>query len=600
MYQGDVNSFTWRTHTCGELRSKHVGQQVTLCGWVQFHRMGKFITLRDGYGVIQLIIPEKLSQSPVGHLLKTLSLESVLKVEGTVIQRPLEEQNKKMATGEIEVVVETADVLGKSKPTLPFNIRDFQKVKESLRLQYRYLDLRTSNLQKNLRLRSSIVMKMREFLCKHHGFVDIETPTLFRRTPGGAQEFVVPTHSPGKFYSLTQSPQQFKQLLMVGALDRYFQIARCYRDEGAKADRQPEFTQVDIEMSFTSSEWIKSLVEDLLQYSWPEEERKLTTPFPQLTYEEAMEMYGTDKPDTRFEMKIIDVTDIFKDQNIGIFDKMLMNKENSSIKAIVIPEGAIHINKSLLEKFQETGKLFCLLEGIVYILVKENLNWKSVLCKHVSLELQEKFTQSLDLQSHALVLISGGETRNVLQLLGKLRVECATYLQSKGLNVWNPKDFNFLWVVDFPLFLPSNQGDLESAHHPFTAPHEQDSHLVYSNPEAVRSQHYDLVLNGQEIAGGSIRIHNSELQKYILTNILKEDISELQHLIEALESGCPPHGGIAIGLDRLLCILSGANTIRDVMAFPKSLDGKDLMSGAPAKISDDLKKFYFIETLSNT
>ncbi|XP_022248265.1 aspartate--tRNA ligase, mitochondrial-like isoform X3 [Limulus polyphemus] len=532
-YVSDVNSFTWRTHTCGELRSEHVGQQVTLCGWVQFHRMGKFITLRDGYGVTQLIIPEK---SPVGYLMKNLSLESVLKVEGTVVQRPLEEQNKKMATGEIEVEVVTADVLGKSKPNLPFNIRDFQKVKESLRLMYRYLDLRTSNLQKNLRLRSNVTMKMREFLCKHHGFVDIETPTLFRRTPGGAQEFVVPTHSPGKFYSLTQSPQQFKQLLMVGALDRYFQIAHCYRDEGAKADRQPEFTQ------------------------------------------------------------IIDVTDIFKNQNIEIFDKVLMNKENSSIKAIVIPKGALHINKSLLEKFEEIGKCLYSLEGLVNIFVKEDLNWKSILCKHVSLELQQKLKKNLELQPHTLVLISAGETRNVLQLLGKLRVECAAYLQSKGLNIWNPKDFNFLWVVDFPLFLPSDEGGLEPAHHPFTAPQEQDTHLVYSNPAAVRSQHYDLVLNGQEIAGGSIRIHSSELQKYVLTDILKEDLTELQHLIEALESGCPPHGGIAIGLDRLMCILSGASSIRDVIAFPKSLDGKDLMSGAPAKISDELKKFYFIQT----
>ncbi|XP_022248264.1 aspartate--tRNA ligase, mitochondrial-like isoform X2 [Limulus polyphemus] len=589
----DVNSFTWRTHTCGELRSEHVGQQVTLCGWVQFHRMGKFITLRDGYGVTQLIIPEK---SPVGYLMKNLSLESVLKVEGTVVQRPLEEQNKKMATGEIEVEVVTADVLGKSKPNLPFNIRDFQKVKESLRLMYRYLDLRTSNLQKNLRLRSNVTMKMREFLCKHHGFVDIETPTLFRRTPGGAQEFVVPTHSPGKFYSLTQSPQQFKQLLMVGALDRYFQIAHCYRDEGAKADRQPEFTQVDIEMSFTSADRIKSLVEGLLQYSWPKEASNLSTPFPKLTYKEAMEMYGTDKPDTRFDMKIIDVTDIFKNQNIEIFDKVLMNKENSSIKAIVIPKGALHINKSLLEKFEEIGKCLYSLEGLVNIFVKEDLNWKSILCKHVSLELQQKLKKNLELQPHTLVLISAGETRNVLQLLGKLRVECAAYLQSKGLNIWNPKDFNFLWVVDFPLFLPSDEGGLEPAHHPFTAPQEQDTHLVYSNPAAVRSQHYDLVLNGQEIAGGSIRIHSSELQKYVLTDILKEDLTELQHLIEALESGCPPHGGIAIGLDRLMCILSGASSIRDVIAFPKSLDGKDLMSGAPAKISDELKKFYFIQT----
>lgn len=299
----DVNSFASRTNTCGELRAAHVGQEVTLCGWIQYQRQGLFLVLRDFQGLTQIIIPQDEAHSHVRKLLSNAPVESVVRVTGIVSSRPPGQENPKMPTGDIEVKAETAEVLNFCKK-LPFEIKDFIKKSEALRMQYRYLDLRSSQLQYNLRLRSQVVMRMREYLCNHHGFVDVETPTLFKRTPGGAKEFLVPSREAGKFYSLPQSPQQFKQLLMIGGLDRYFQVARCYRDEGSRPDRQPEFTQIDIEMSFVDQAGIQRLIEGLLQYSWPEERGPIMTPFPTMTYDEALADYGTDKPDTRFGMKV--------------------------------------------------------------------------------------------------------------------------------------------------------------------------------------------------------------------------------------------------------------------------------------------------------
>ena len=347
----ELSSFVARTNTCGELRSSHLGQEVTLCGWIQYRRQNIFLVLRDFHGLVQVVIPQDESAASVRRILCEAPVESVVQVSGTVISRPPGQENPKMPTGEIEIKVKTAKLLNSCKK-LPFEIKDFVKKTETLRLQYRYLDLRGAQMQYNLRLRSQMVMKMREYLCNLHGFVDIETPTLFKRTPGGAKEFVVPSREPGKFYSLPQSPQQFKQLLMVGGLDRYFQIARCYRDEGSRPDRQPEFTQIDIEMSFVDQTGIQSLIEGLLQYSWPSDKDPLVVPFPSMTFAEALASYGTDKPDTRFGMKIVDISDMFRRTEIGYLQDAL-SKPQGTIKAMCVPEGAKYLKRKDIESIRK-------------------------------------------------------------------------------------------------------------------------------------------------------------------------------------------------------------------------------------------------------
>ncbi|KAG6929650.1 aspartyl-tRNA synthetase 2, mitochondrial [Chelydra serpentina] len=590
----DFSSFVARTNTCGELSSAHVGQEVTLCGWIQYQRQGLFLVLRDFQGLTQIIIPQDEAHSHVKKVLYDAPVESVVRVTGTVISRPPGQKNPRMPTGDIEVKVKTAEVLNSCKK-LPFEIKDFIKKSEALRMQYRYLDLRSFQMQHNLRLRSQMVMKMREYLCNLHGFVDVETPTLFKRTPGGAKEFVVPSRLPGRFYCLPQSPQQFKQLLMVGGLDRYFQVARCYRDEGSKPDRQPEFTQIDIEMSFVNQAGIQRLIEGLLQYSWPNERGLITTPFPSMSYAEALAEYGTDKPDTRFGMKIIDVSDVFRNVEIGFVQNAVV-KPQGSVKAICVPQGARHLQKKDFESLKESAKSQFNQE-VLHLILKPDESLKSPLSKFLSEEQQSELIQALKVQADDVVLLAAGEHEKVCSVLGNMRLESANLLESRGLVLRDPTAFHFLWVVDFPLFLPKeeNPAELESAHHPFTAPHPSDTSLIYSEPAKVRSQHYDLVLNGSEIGGGSIRIHNAELQRFVLETVLKEDPELLSHLLEALKCGAPPHGGIALGLDRLICLVAGAPSIRDVIAFPKSFKGRDLMSNTPDYITPEELEPYHIQ-----
>ncbi|XP_023658227.1 aspartate--tRNA ligase, mitochondrial isoform X3 [Paramormyrops kingsleyae] len=551
------SSFSIRSHTCGELRSTHVGEVVTLCGWVQYQRHGMFVILRDYSGLTQVLIPEDESRIKLKKTFCELPLESVVKVKGKVKRRPAGQENKEMPTGEIEVCAETAEVLNKSKK-LPFEIKDFTKKAESLRMQYRYLDLRSSQMQYNLRLRSQIVMKIREYLTNIHGFVDVETPTLFKRTPGGAKEFLVPSREPGRFYCLPQSPQQFKQLLMVAGIDRYFQVARCYRDEGSKPDRQPEFTQVDIEMSFVNQAGIQALIEGLIQHFWPNELRSISTPFPIMTYEEAMSVFGVDKPDVRFGMQ-----------------RHLKNKDLESLKHLA----KIHFNQT-----------------VNVVVLKDDGTWRSSIAKLLPDSAKQHLLQLTAAKPGDVLILASGLLQDVRSLLGKLRLQCVQLLEDKGMIVRDPSDFHFLWVVDFPLFLPKKEypAELESAHHPFTAAHPEDLPLLLKEPHKVRSQHFDLVVNGCEVGGGSIRIHDASVQKFVLEKILKEDSSLLSHLLEALDSGAPPHGGIALGLDRLLSIIVGASSIRDVIAFPKSFRGHDLMSGAPDFISEDELRPYHV------
>uniref|UniRef100_A0A8D1V862 Aspartate--tRNA ligase, mitochondrial n=1 Tax=Sus scrofa TaxID=9823 RepID=A0A8D1V862_PIG len=556
----ELSSFVARTNTCGELRSSHLGQEVTLCGWIQYRRQNIFLVLRDFHGLVQVVIPQDESAASVRRILCEAPVESVVQVSGTVISRPPGQENPKT---------------------------------ETLRLQYRYLDLRGAQMQYNLRLRSQMVMKMREYLCNLHGFVDIETPTLFKRTPGGAKEFVVPSREPGKFYSLPQSPQQFKQLLMVGGLDRYFQIARCYRDEGSRPDRQPEFTQIDIEMSFVDQTGIQSLIEGLLQYSWPSDKDPLVVPFPSMTFAEALASYGTDKPDTRFGMKIVDISDMFRRTEIGYLQDAL-SKPQGTIKAMCVPEGAKYLKRKDIESIRKFAADHFNQE-VLPVFLKASRNWNSLLAKFITEEQGLGLIRLLGIQEEDVVLVTAGEHKKACSLLGKLRLECADLLEARGVVLRDPALFSFLWVVDFPLFFPKEEHpqELESAHHPFTAPHPSDIHLLYTEPQKVRSQHYDLVLNGNEVGGGSIRIHNAELQRYVLAAVLKEDVKLLSHLLQALDYGAPPHGGIALGLDRLMCLVTGAPSIRDVIAFPKSFRGHDLMSNAPDSIPpEDLKPYH--------
>ncbi|XP_044295232.1 aspartate--tRNA ligase, mitochondrial isoform X1 [Varanus komodoensis] len=462
-------------------------------------------------------------------------------------------------------------------------------------MQYRYLDLRSTVMQYNLRLRSQMVMRMREYLCHRNGFVDVETPMLFKKTPGGAKEFVVPSREAGKFYSLPQSPQQFKQLLMVGGLDRYFQVARCFRDEGSKPDRQPEFTQIDIEMSFVDQAGVQALTEGLLQYSWPEEKGPVTVPFPSMSYDEAVAIFGTDKPDTRFGMKIQDVSHVFRNVEVGFLQKFL-SEPQGTVRAICIPQGAKYLQNKDLDSLNElTESQFD--QGLSHLILRSDGSMKSRLSKFLNEEQKLGLVRAVQADVDDVVLLAAGKPQKVCFALGKARLESANLLEARGLSLRDPSAFHFLWVVDFPLFLPKegNPKELESAHHPFTAPNASDKHLLYTEPAKVRGQHYDLVLNGNEIGGGSIRIHDAEQQQFILETVLKENTELLSHLLEALACGAPPHGGIALGLDRLMSLLVGAPSIRDVIAFPKSLRGRDLMSNSPNYVASEELEPYHIQ-----
>uniref|UniRef100_A0A1B6CB86 Aminoacyl-transfer RNA synthetases class-II family profile domain-containing protein n=2 Tax=Clastoptera arizonana TaxID=38151 RepID=A0A1B6CB86_9HEMI len=581
---GNVNSYCIRTHTCGELRSSDVGKEVTLCGWLEFSRMNRFATIRDAYGTTQIIIPQNANE--IEQKLIETPLESVIMVKGSVCGRPSNQINEKMFTGEIEVMVSEYNVLNPAKQNLPFLIRNQNKPHENLRMKYRYLSLRYPEMQHNMRMRSKLLMKMREFLINEREFVEVETPTLFRRTPGGAQEYIVPTRTEGKFYSLVQSPQQLKQLLMVGGMDRYFQVARCYRDEGARPDRQPEFTQMDIELSFTNRDEILNLVEELIVHSWPDQLGKLSIPFPRMTYKEAMESYGCDKPDITFGNKIQNITHLHTTNHNKVNETQLTDEiPQFTFRALVIPNGA-KSSDVLFKKYNsviENKHPECELK-----VIKINHKWENVLKKELPNFESSSLYENLSLKSSDLLIVGAGKEEHVLPLLGKIRLDLKKKEEMKN-------EFKFLWVVDFPLFLPGESANsLESAHHPFTQPHTDDLNLLKTDPLKVRGQHYDLVLNGCEVGGGSIRIHDCILQKHILNDILHISTDSLNHLLEALDSGAPPHGGIALGMDRLVSLLVGAESIRDVIAFPKGVDGKDPLSGAPCQISPEEYELYHL------
>ncbi|XP_066970293.1 aspartate--tRNA ligase, mitochondrial isoform X3 [Macrobrachium rosenbergii] len=553
---GQTVGFTLKTHTCGELTAHNVGETVTLRGFLQYQRMGKFAVLRDSAGQTQIILREENTE--MSKLLNQTPFESYVEVKGVVQQRPEDQYNKNMLTGEIEILAHRYEVLSKVQRDLPFIIRSYNKPKENLRLQYRYLDLRHEELQRNLKLRSMVGKKMRDYLQDVEDFVEITTPTLSVNTPGGAQEFVVPSRHPGKFYSLVQSPQTYKQLAMIGGFERYFQFAICYRDEGGKPDRQPEFMQVDLEVANVTMEEIQRLIENLLAYSWPSHLSPVQTPFPVVTYQEAMSKYGVDKPDTRFDWKAA-------------------------------------VTKKIISSWESLAKREFNLNGPSVMYVKDNYELQGNLAKFINLTTQRNLIEGLSGQKGDILVMAAGPTNSALSLLGKLRLLAADIMEAAGKQVRSNGSFNFLWVVDFPLFeFDDKLGKIVSLHHPFTLPKEGDAHLLYTDPLQAKSQHYDLVLNGSEIGGGSIRVHDPVMQRHIVEDILKLDAQSLKFFNEALASGTPPHGGIALGFDRLMEKICGGKSIRDVIAFPKSMEGRCLMSGAPGMITKEEEQLYHI------
>ena len=579
-----------RTHHCNELRLENAGQEVTLSGWVHSRRdLGGviFIDVRDREGRTQLVFDPQETDAALVESAGRLRSESVISVSGKVRQRPDETENSKIPTGQVEVVAEVLELHNLAE-VLPFQIDDPEaaaKVNEELRLQYRYIDLRRPEMAHNLRLRSKVATATRVFM-EEQGFLEVEAPTLFKSTPEGAREFVVPSRqSPGEFYALPQSPQQFKQVLMCAGVDKYFQLARCYRDEDLRADRQPEFTQVDIEMSFIDREDIYRVIEGLLKRVWKEAlDYDVPTPFPRVPFQEVMNRWGIDKPDTRFEMQLVDFTEVFAGSEFKVFSGAV---KNGGVVKALNAKGFACVTQGQMEAMTDIAKEHGA-KGLAFIKV-ENGEWKSPIVKFFTDAEKAALTEKLNIEEGDLVLFAAGEWLNSCEILGRIRLYAAGKLvEMEKLSIPNDQ-FNFLWVVDFPLLAYDREMDRwYSSHHPFTSPVTEDAEFLISDPKRVRGQHYDVVVNGVELGGGSIRIHQPDLQKTVFEDVLQltPEITEARfgYMLEAFKFGCPPHGGIALGFDRLIALLCGADSIRDVVAFPKTAKGTCLMTDSPAAV----------------
>ncbi len=570
----------YRNHTNGELRLSHVGQKITLSGWVQKVRDKGFmiwVDLRDRYGITQLIFDEERTPKEMMEKARTLGREFVIQIEGAVIER--ESKNKNIPTGEIEILVSELTILNVSK-TPPFTIEDETDGGDELRMKYRYLDIRRNPVRENLIFRSKVSMEVRNYLTQQ-GFIDVETPYLIKSTPEGARDFVVPSRmNEGQFYALPQSPQTFKQLLMIGGLDKYFQIVKCFRDEDLRADRQPEFTQIDCEMAFVEQEDILNVFEGLTRHLLKEINGFEIEEFPRITFDEAMRRYGNDKPDIRFGMEFGELNEVTQHKDFGVFNNAEL------VVGISVPGGNSYSRKEIDKLIDwirrpQVGAL-----GMVYCRCNEDGSFKSSVDKFYN---QEDFAQWADLtgaKSGDLICILSGEKNKVRAQLSALRMELA-----ERLGLRNPKVFAPLWVVDFPLLEWDEETErFHAMHHPFTSPKLGQIDLLATNPGDVKANAYDLVLNGNEIGGGSIRIHDKETQALMFDYLgftPDEAKAQFGFLMDAFEYGAPPHGGLAFGLDRLVAILGGQETIRDFIAFPKNNSGRDVMIDAPSPIADD-------------
>jgi len=568
-----------RTHTCGVLSKESVNQSVILNGWISKVRdLGSviFADLRDRYGKTQLVFNIDIDQKSFNSA-KKLSLEDVVGIEGKVVLRPDEAQNDNSPTGLIDVEVTNLVIYNKSL-TPPFDINDRQSAMEDHRLKYRYLELRTKELQNNLMIRHKTSILTRNFLSDNQ-FIEIETPILMKSTPEGARDFLVPSRlHKGKFYALPQSPQTYKQLLMVSGFDRYFQIVKCFRDEDFRSDRQPEFTQIDIEMSFVKQDDIISLGSDLVRDIWENIlDVKLDKEFPIMTYEYAMNNYGSDKPDIRFDMKLLDFDKYILDSDFNTFKTVV--ESGGMIKALVCPNADTYSRK-VIDELTDYLKTYYDVKGLAWFKVNE-AKFDGGIGKFFNNEIQEKIIKDNNIEDNSIVFLMGDDKKKTLQSMGALRLKLGVKENLIDSNMWAP-----LWVVDFPLF-EKDDNRYFSLHHPFTSPNPDDLHLLNSNPEKVRSLAYDIVMNGYELGGGSIRIHSSEVQKNIfdILGISDDEANEkFGFLMDAFKYGAPPHGGMAFGFDRIVMLLAGSNQIRDVIAFPKTTSATSLMDNSPSNV----------------
>ncbi|MFC2136941.1 aspartate--tRNA ligase [Bacteroidota bacterium] len=570
----------YRTHTCGELRISDINKVVTLSGWVQRTRKFggmTFIDLRDRYGITQLYFDENTGKN-LTETANKLGREYVIKVEGKVLERA--NKNKNIPTGDIEILVNSIDILNSSNIP-PFTIEKETDGGDEIRMKYRYLDLRRDIVRKNLELRHKMAIEARNYLSSN-GFLEVETPVLIKSTPEGARDFIVPSRmSPGEFYALPQSPQTFKQLLMVAGFDKYFQIVRCFRDEDLRADRQPEFTQVDCEMSFVERDDLLNAFEGLARHLFKSILNfEYKDKFPKISYEEAMESYGSDKPDIRFEMKIKEISDIVKGKGFKIFDSV------EYIGAIVAGGCAEYSRKQLDELTAFVQKPQIGAKGLIYVKCNNDGSLKSSVDKFYDSESLKKWAENTNAKAGDLILVLAGDKNSTLNALNELRLEIGNQL---GLR--NKKDFKPLWVIDFPLLeWNENEKRFFAMHHPFTSPKPEDIPLFDTDPGKMRANAYDLVINGVEIGGGSIRIHDAELQQKMFDALgftKQEAEYQFGFLMNAFKYGAPPHGGIAFGFDRWVSIFAGLDSIRDVIAFPKNNAGRDVMIDSPSKIAEN-------------
>ncbi len=578
-----------RSHHCAQLTKADLGATVALLGWVDSirdHGGIIFIDLRDRKGLTQVKFDPQ-DNAALGKQAAHLKPESVIAVSGKVVVRPEGTVNPALPTGEVEVAASQLEILNASEtPPFPLDDAGGDKVNEDLRLTYRYLDLRRPKMQKNLQVRHKATKAVRDYFDAQE-FIEVETPALFKSTPEGAREYLVPSRiHPGQFYALSQSPQQFKQILMVAGVEKYFQIARCFRDEDLRADRQMEFTQVDVEASFIDREGIYKLFEGMLKKVWKDVlGTDLPTPFPRLTFADAMNRYGVDKPDTRFAMELADFSEVFKHSAFKVFASTVAS--GGVVKALNA-KGLADLTQGETKNLEEVAKSLGA-KGLAYIKV-EGGEWKSPIVKFFSDAEKAALTSRLGITDGDLIFFAAAPWEKACAILGRLRLESAALLEKRGKMALKPDDWKFLWVVDFPLMTHDEaENRYVATHHPFTSPVPEDIPLLDTDPKKVRGQHYDVVLNGMELGGGSIRIHQPALQKKVFEDVLKipADVVESRfgYMLKAFTYGAPPHGGIAFGLDRMVALLCGTTSIRDVIAFPKTQKGQDLMAQSPTPVT---------------